>query len=186
MSGTLKSKKPLLSKTNLEAKKPLAKRSAKPKKQKVQTITALRRKADKLFGHYIRLRDAEYYGIHWVSQCISCGRENIVRWYDENDQKWHWGRKEEVGHFIGRGNYHLRYDEINCNSQDVFCNKYKNGNIVGYEQGLEEKYGRGTAQALRDEAQAHPKDPLKREDLEQVIKTCKEYLDWVYEQERIN
>jgi len=35
----------------------------------------------------------------------------------------------------------LRYDEKNCNLQCRACNRFDEGNIMGYNHGLIEKYG---------------------------------------------
>jgi hypothetical protein len=175
---TLVAKKPLKAKSTLKAK-------ARPKKQKLPTITALRKKADALFGHYIRLRDAELVGgISWQGQCISSDKVYTVRYYDEDAKKWKWGRDTNIGHFVGRGNLCLRYDEMNCNMQSVRDNKWKSGNNAAYHKAIDLKYGDGTAQQLIDFAHNNKNFKLKREDLENVIKACNEYLEWCYSQER--
>jgi hypothetical protein len=178
------SKKGLTAKTPLRAKTTL-KANKKPKKQKLSTITALRRRADILFGHYVRLRDAELVGnIQWEGQCISSGRTYVVRYYDEDTQKWRWGKDTNIGHFVGRGNLCLRYDEINCNMQSVRDNKWLSGNNAAYSRSLDMKYGDGTAQELINFAHNNKNYKLKREDLERVIEASKEYLEWCYSQER--
>lgn len=182
---SLKQNKPLKAKTPLKAKATL-KAKAKPKKQALPTITALRRKADALFGHYVRLRDAEMIGnIEWQGQCISCERVYTVRWFDEDKQKWRWGKRDNIGHFVGRGNMFLRYSDENCNGQDVYCNKYLSGNNAAYHKALDLKYGDGTANQLIDLAQKNKDYRLKREELLQVIAASTEYLEWCYAQERL-
>lgn len=179
----LKSSKPLKNKTPLKRSSPIKKQSLKPKKQKTPSLTALRRKADSLFAHYIRLRDAEFYSTRWVSECISCGRVNEVRWYDEDAQKWRWGRKEHNGHYVERTNYFLRYNEYNCNGQCEYCNTFREGNRTGYTTGLKKKYGDEIPQELWELAEAHKDYSLTKEDLERVIKASNDYLKWCYEQE---
>lgn len=174
----LKAKKPLKSKTPLKTK-------AKPKKQKLPTITALRRKADALFGHYVRLRDAELQGnINWVGECISCNKVYTVRWFDEDKKKWRWGKQDNVGHFVGRGNMYLRYSDENCNLQCVRCNKWLSGNNAAYHKAIDFKYGDGVANQLIELADTYKDYRLKREELERVIKASNEYLEWAYEAER--
>jgi hypothetical protein len=176
--------KPLKSKTALKPSKTLRAKK-KPSKQKVPSITTLRKKADTLFAHYVRLRDAELIGnIQWMGHCISCDREYVVRWYDEDSGKWRWGKKDNIGHFVGRGVLFLRYSDENCNGQDVYCNKWLSGNNAAYSKALDFKYGDGTAQQLIDFADKNKSYKLKREDLEQVISASKEYLNWCYEQEK--
>lgn len=180
----LKQNKPLKAKTPLKAKKPLASK-ATPKKQKVPTITELRRKADKLFGHYVRLRDADLIGnIEWQGQCISCEKVYVVRWYDEDKAKWRWGKQDNLGHFVGRGNLYLRYSDENCNLQCVRCNKWLSGNNASYHKALDYKYGDGTANQLIEVASINKDYRLKRAELEQVIKASTDYLDWCYQNEK--
>lgn len=175
--------KGLSSKKALKASRPL-KANPKPKKQKTPSLTILRRRADALFGHYVRLRDAEFYGVDWKGECISCGRIYTVRWYDEDQKRWRWGKQDNIGHFVGRSNYFLRYDEINTNLQCVRCNKWLSGNNSAYAKGIDEKYGDGTATQLLYTAEEHVDHKLTREQLEQVIQASKEYLEWAYEHER--
>lgn len=179
------SKKPLKTKTPLRAKTALKPRP-QTKKQTKAEISQLKKKADALFGHYIRLRDAELVGnIEWQSECISCGRVNIVRWFDEDKQKWRWGRKENVGHFVGRLYWFLRYEEMNCNGQCVYCNQHLKGNNAAYFKALDYKYGDGTAYELIELAHEHKDYQITKLDLERVIAASTEYLNWCYEQERL-
>lgn len=176
--NTLKAKTPLTAKTTLKAR-------AKPKKQTLPTITALRRKADAEFSHYVRLRDAELIGnIEWQASCISCEKVYTVRWFDEDSGKWRWGRREEAGHFVGRGNHYLRYSDENVNDQCSRCNKWLSGNNAAYHKALDYKYGDGTANQLIELASINKDYKLKRDELELVISASKEYLDWCYGMEK--
>ena len=180
----MQAKKPLKQKTPLKAKTTL-KANPKPKKKKVPTITALRRKADALFGHYVRLRDADLVGnIEWQGQCISCEKIYTVRFWDEDKAKWRWGKQDNIGHFVGRGNYYMRYSDENCNLQCVRCNKWLSGNNAAYHKAIDMKYGQGTANQLIEASQANKDYRLKREDLENVIKASNEYLEWAYGMEK--
>lgn len=180
----MQAKKPLQAKTPLKAKSTL-KAKAVPKKQKLPTITALRRKADVLFAHYVRLRDSELVGnINWEGQCISCEKIYVIRWFDEDKQKWRWGKQDNAGHFVGRGNFSLRYSDENVNMQCVRCNKWLSGNNASYHKAIDYKYGDGTANQLIDFAEKNKDYKLKREDLELVIKNANLYLDWAYEMEK--
>lgn len=177
-------KKLSMKKSRLKAKTTL-KANPKPKKKKVPTITALRRKADALFGHYVRLRDADLVGnIEWQGQCISCEKVYTVRFWDEDKAKWRWGKQDNIGHFVGRGNYYLRYSDENCNLQCVRCNKWLSGNNAAYHTAIDYKYGEGTANQLIEASQANKDYRLKREDLENVIKASNEYLEWAYGMEK--
>lgn len=80
---------------------------------------------DKAFSLFIRLRDASPGG---VFRCISCGR--ILPF-----------AQADCGHYINRKHMSTRFDEMNCNAQCRSCNRFDEGNIQGYRQGLIRKYG---------------------------------------------
>ena len=82
-------------------------------------------KLDKVFSRYIRLRDAMPNGYF---RCISCGQ---IKPYEQAD----------CGHYINRQHMITRFDEMNCNAQCRKCNRFMEGNIQGYRQGLIAKYG---------------------------------------------
>lgn len=82
-------------------------------------------KLDTVFSIFIRQRDARNNGF---GNCISCG--NPVFWKDADN-----------GHYIVRSNMATRYDEVNCNLQCRHCNRFCEGNMSGYRQGLIKKYG---------------------------------------------
>lgn len=176
-NSSLKQTKGLTAKTSLKA-------NAKSKKRPKTEMEKLKTKANEVFAHYIRLRDADFVGgVAWQSECISCGRTNTVRYYDEDKQKWRWGRKEENGHFVGRGNWFLRFNEMNCNGQCTYCNKYKNGNNASYHKALDIKYGDGTAVELIELGETHKNYRITKQDLEQVIEASNKYLSWCYKRE---
>lgn len=81
---------------------------------------------DNIFSEYVRLRDADQYG---MIRCISCGK------------RVHW-KQADAGHYVGRSNMSLRYDGNNVNAQCVICNRFKSGNLKKYKRGLIIKHGR--------------------------------------------
>lgn len=81
---------------------------------------------DNIFSEYVRLRDADQYG---MIRCISCGK------------RVHW-KQADAGHYVGRANMNLRYDGNNVNAQCVICNRFRSGNLKKYKRGLIIKYGR--------------------------------------------
>lgn len=87
---------------------------------------------DRWFSLYIRLRDSDANGF---GRCISCGK--LVHW-----------KEADCGHFINRQHMNTRYDERNCNLQCRSCNRFDEGNNVGYMQGLLKKYGQCVVQEL--------------------------------------
>ena len=94
-------------------------------KFKVKKPTNLKAKLDKVFAEFIRLRDTMPNGF---TRCISCGK--IIP-YAETD----------CGHYLNRQHTATRFDEMNCNAQCRSCNRFDEGNIVGYRRGLVNKYG---------------------------------------------
>lgn len=87
---------------------------------------------DRWFSIYIRLRDSDANG---YGRCISCGK--LVHYKDA-----------DCGHFINRQHMNTRFDERNCNLQCRSCNRFDEGNNVGYMQGLVKKYGQCVVQEL--------------------------------------
>lgn len=84
----------------------------------------LKAKADRVFSEYVRKRDSK----NGYFVCISCGR---ILPYEQAD----------CGHYINRIHMATRYSEINCNAQCRKCNRFSEGNMSGYRQGLIKKYG---------------------------------------------
>ena len=88
----------------------------------------LKAKLDRVFSEYIRLRDTAGHTKDGYFRCISCGQ---IKPYSQAD----------CGHYIGRQHMATRYNEINCNAQCRFCNRFNEGLKGGYRQGLVQKYG---------------------------------------------
>lgn len=85
------------------------------------------------FSLFIRQRDVTKYG-----RCISCGRVITLETCD-------------AGHFMpaadcGRD---LLFDERNINAECSHCNAWDSTHLLGYAEGLDERYGEGTAIELR-------------------------------------
>lgn len=92
---------------------------------KIKKKPDLKSKLDRVFSLYIRLRDCMPNGYF---RCISCGQ---IKPFEQAD----------CGHYINRQHMSTRFDEMNCSSQCRKCNRYMEGNIQGYRQGLVRKYG---------------------------------------------
>lgn len=85
----------------------------------------LKAKLDKEFSLFIRFRDCMPNGYF---RCISCDE---MKPFEQADN----------GHYINRQHMNTRYDEVNCNAQCRRCNRFQEGNMQGYRQGLIKKYG---------------------------------------------
>ena len=98
-----------------------------------KTISKLKKELDKWFSLYIRLREANEYG---MVQCFTCG---IVRGYKDGMQN---------GHFQSRKHLATRFDEENCQVQCIKCNMFSQGEQFKFGLNLDVKYGEGTAEEL--------------------------------------
>lgn len=99
------------------------------------------------FSLFVRQRDVEKFGT-----CISCERPITVESCD-------------AGHFMpaagcGRD---LLFDPLNVNAECSRCNAWDETHLLGYAEGLDKRYGEGTAKKLRERRQAYKesKTPVK-------------------------
>jgi len=95
------------------------------------------------FSLYVRERDVREWGV-----CISCGKPITVD-------------TANGGHFMpasscGRD---LLFDERNINAECAFCNAWDDTHLLGYAEGLDHRYGTGTAADLRRRRDEHLKGP---------------------------
>lgn len=125
-------------------------------KKKV-SVKDLKKKADKWWSIYIRLRDSE----NGEAPCITCG---VTKPY----------KQMQCGHFVSRSVNKLRFDEENTNAQCVGCNMFKSGEQYLYAKALDAKYGDGTAEKLM--AQRFDSHKFTIPELEQVIHDAKECI----------
>lgn len=108
-------------------------------------------KLDRVFSLYVRLRDSN----NGYFRCISCGR---ILPYEQAD----------AGHYVNRQHMSLRYDEKNVNAQCRHCNRFLEGNMQDYRQGLIKKYGEKTVVFL--EYEKHQTRHYSPFELEALIK----------------
>jgi hypothetical protein len=99
---------------------------------RTRSATSLKAKLDRIFSEYIRLRDADSNG---YCHCISCGAIH------------HW-KEMDAGHYVNRSHMSTRFDEKNVNAQCRRCNRFDEGNQIGYTKGLIRKYGNGIINEL--------------------------------------
>ena len=119
-----------------------------PKKTRTKKSNS-RTGADINFSYFIKIRDITHVvdgmTLEAITSCISCGR--FVYWRSQAGR-----RGAECGHFVERGNYVLRYNEMNCNSQCFDCNRFPAGTFRKFYEGIDRKHGRGTADILLKES----------------------------------
>ena len=99
-----------------------------PSKSKVKSL-------DTVFSKFIRLRDSAEYN-HELFRCCSCGQ---IKPYEQAD----------AGHFVNRRWMLLRWDERNVNAQCRSCNRFDEGNGIGYLRFMTRKYGEDTVDLLQ-------------------------------------
>lgn len=100
-----------------------------------QTVSSLKKLADKLFSEYIRRKYANHQGF---SSCFTCGVK----------KPW---QQLQNGHYVSRSVNSLRYDERNCKPQCIVCNVFNHGAMDSYALALQRKYGDGILKILAKE-----------------------------------
>lgn len=121
-------------------------------------------KLDRVFSEFIRLRDADANGI---VRCISCGGFH------------HW-KNADCGHYINRKHLSTRWHEKNCNAQCRACNRFDEGNMLGYTRGLQKKYG----SAILNELEVMKHQVSKMSDFEGAL-LIKHYTEKVKELKKL-
>ena len=125
-----------------------------------KTVSKLKKELDKWFSLYIRLREANEYG---MCQCFTCG---IVRGYKDGMQN---------GHFQSRKHLSTRFDEENCQVQCIKCNIFDSGQQYLFSLRLDAKFGEGTAEYLEGLARMTRK--VTRADYEEKISYYKDCVN---------
>lgn len=186
----LKTKTPLKQRSSLKSKTSLKSggvhSAAKTRKRvplEKRTAQQLKKPADEWFSKYIRLRDSICTGDEWVGTCITCTKTGVVARIDDKGSL-RFTKGWDNGHFVTRGNYVVRYNEMNCNLQCSFrCNKMRSGEYVKYKSALKDKYGKevpGELEALADE-QPGPTYHLTKPELLQIIHDNKVLVEYIKE-----
>ncbi len=98
---------------------------------KPPSYKTLKNSLDVVFSKFIRNRDT----VDGWGYCISCNKPTL---YEKGD----------CGHYIGRNHLGLRWSENNCAFQCRICNRFEEGNKVGFKRGLIKKYCETTVNLL--------------------------------------
>lgn len=99
---------------------------------KTPSVSSLKKKLDRVFSEYIRLRDSDKNG---YVRCYCCGK--VLHWKEAQNM-----------HFIPRQHMALRFSEVNCHVGCIKCNFYNNGNIEAYAVHLKKDYGNDIIERL--------------------------------------
>ena len=110
------------------------------------------------YSRYIRLRDSD----GEFGACCSCGFVDNIKNMDN-------------GHFISRTKKATKYDERNTNLQCKRCNSYLKGNLIDYAIFLENKYGYGIVQELKENSKKLCKlgDDFYEKNIQYYKRECK-------------
>jgi len=125
----------------------------------LKTISKLKKELDKWFSLYIRLRDANEYG---MVQCFTSGRV------------YHY-KKIHAGHFMSRRHLSTRWCETNVQPQSAADNLFGQGEQFKFGLNLDSKFGEGTAEELQHLARTTLK--ISRVEYEQKISYYKSLVD---------
>ena len=114
-------------------------------------MSNINEKLDRVFSSYIRLKYSD-----WKGQCVcyTCGRRMSFK-------------QAQAGHFIGRGNEAVRWDERNVRVQCPYCNEVLEGNLIVFEEELRDELGKDTFNSLIKDSKGHyPDEEWKKEKFE--------------------
>jgi hypothetical protein len=124
---------PMCAKKLVTANKKAEREQTKERKEALETIPELIKKAQHAFNAFIRERDRLA-----GHACISSGRP--LDWS---------GNGVDAGHYRSTGAAsHLRFDEDNCHAQSKHDNQFLSGNAVDYRLGLIARIGLARVEAL--------------------------------------
>lgn len=139
-----------------ETKEKMWKQTKVRMKNELKTTSDWMKEAQKVFNQYIRLRDKH-------KPCVSC--ESKL------------GVKYDAGHYFSSGGHKaVTFNEDNVHAQCVTCNRYKHGNLLEYQIGIEKRIG--ADRLLKLHAEAHEVRKYTTDELKKIIskykKKCKE------------
>lgn len=136
-------------------------------KRRTPKVSYLKKKLDRVFSVYIRLRDSDESGF---CSCITCGAIN------------HW-KEVDAGHFYNRDRNSTRYHENNVHAQCRSCNRYQSGETAKYGYNLMNKYDMAILKELNDLQSMYKK--WKTYELEELINSFKEKIRKILEKKSI-
>lgn len=142
---------------NQKAEKPGEQKKECPTKKVLEksVLQSLVKQLDAVFSIFIRTGNINEDGF---AQCCTCAR---------------WSRWEEMdnGHCFPRGNFEIRWDEINCHAQCRECNSHINGYFEVHCAYIKNRHGEAALEEL--EKLKHVVKPLDRNMLLEKIELYK-------------
>ena len=123
----------------------------KARKEKLETVQDLMKKAQKVFNTWIRKRDK---GLN----CISCGKADV-------------GKRDASHYYSSGGHKSVTFNPDNVHASCVYCNQFLSGNLLNYQTGLTKRIGVERVFKLNEEA--HKTRKFTREELKEIIKKYK-------------
>ena len=124
-----------------------------------KTVSKLKKELDKWFSLYIRLREANEYG---MVQCFTSGRV------------YHY-KKIHAGHFMSRRHLATRWCETNVQPQSAADNLFGQGEQFKFSINLDSKFGEGTAEELQYKSRTTVK--ISRVEYEEKISYYKSLVE---------
>ena len=117
-----------------------------------ETISSLKKKADKIFSEWKRRS-----GANWKGDviCFTCFK--TFRW-----------QNTDAGHYEPRQFNNTRYDDRNVQVQCKTCNVWKGGQKTIFAVQLQKKYGKGILDDLRNKAKQTKQ--FTKDELKSIIK----------------
>lgn len=98
-----------------------------------KSIAKIKKKADRTFSRYIRLKNS----VAGYCSCVTCGTRKPIK-------------NIQAGHYIPRNILSTRFDEENVHPQCVGCNMFNKGRLDEYAVYLEKNYEIGILQRLHN------------------------------------
>lgn len=127
-------------------------------KEKLKRVIDYKKEARYWFQRWIRIRDLG-------KDCISC--DTILGAISKYD----------AGHYYSASGYpQLLFNEYNCNSQCVFCNQHKSGNLIEYRKGIIYRYGINVLFDLENLADDKTKRVITKEEFSEITEKYKKLV----------
>ena len=134
---------------------------------KEQSLSVLIKTCDEVFSEFVRLRDTKSDGFVY---CFICGKH--VTW-----------KGSHCGHYIGRAQMAVRFDEKNAHAICFDCNVLDTKHQMRYMQMMEFHYGHAGIKELFQKSKSLAK--FTRPELQQLISEYKEKVKELRKQKHL-